>query len=98
MVTCNHVVHARLRLGFVQALMPIMAKKGWKMKVKKIEKKRGQSHYDWDVIIGSACKSKTLSVKMGSSNSAGATRVRLLNAYDGVDIHTSGDQVLINLA
>ncbi|MCW4026726.1 MAG: hypothetical protein NWE76_04490 [Candidatus Bathyarchaeota archaeon] len=54
---------------------------------------------DWDSIIDKLNKNgKPMRIKMGSPGSAQVTRFRLMEIYDGLDAHTKGAYIHLDLA
>lgn len=54
---------------------------------------------DWDSIIDKLNnKGKPIRIKMGSPGSAQVTRVRLMELYDGLNAHTKGAYIHLDLA
>jgi hypothetical protein len=54
---------------------------------------------NWDSIIDKLnSKGKPIRIKMGSPGSAQVTRVRLMELYDGLNAHTKGAYLHLDLA
>jgi hypothetical protein len=58
-----------------------------------------KNRHDWDSIIENLnSKGKPMRIKMGSPGSAQVTRHRLMGIYEGLDAHTEGPYIHLDLA